>query len=309
VVGAVGEGLLEIGLDPSLPDDRLRRGFGGDAANAAVMAARLGARTRLLSRVGDDAAGRMLMDFWARAGLDLTWVETDDQAATGLYVNERDALGEHRFSYHRRGSAASRLQARAAEPAFLNGLAALHYTGISLAVSDSAAEAAEVAAERARAAGALLSFTVNFRERLAPDRERLVAAARGADLLFLSVHDAQALLGAERIEDVARALAPAPPEIVMTFGPEPARLLTAGGQHAVTPPRVQVVDTAGAGDAVAGAYLALRLAGASPPAALAHGVVAASLSCRGEGCARSYPGAPEVRAALSAGESEPAVPA
>jgi 2-dehydro-3-deoxygluconokinase len=113
VVGAVGEGLLEIGLDPSLADDRLRRGFGGDAANAAVMAARLGARVRLLSRVGDDAAGRMLTHFWAGAGLDLTSVAVDRAAPTGLYVNERTADGGHRFSYHRRGSAASLLGPRA----------------------------------------------------------------------------------------------------------------------------------------------------------------------------------------------------
>ena len=42
-IGTLGEGLLEVGLDPQLPDDRLGRGFGGDAANVAVMAARMGA--------------------------------------------------------------------------------------------------------------------------------------------------------------------------------------------------------------------------------------------------------------------------
>src|ERR1700754_3251406 len=102
VVGTLGEGLLEIGLDPSLADDCLGRGFGGDAANVAVMAARLGAVARLLTRVGDDAAapGRMLMEFWAAAGLDLSCVGVDKAAATGLYVNERDEHGAHRFSYH-----------------------------------------------------------------------------------------------------------------------------------------------------------------------------------------------------------------
>ena len=153
LVGTLGEGLLEVGLDPSLADDCLGRGFGGDAANTAVMVARIGGRARLLTRVGDDAAGRMLMEFWASAGVDLELVGVDGTAPTGLYVNERNALGEHRFSYHRTGSAASLLGPRHAARRFLRGLDVLHLTGITLSISSSAADAAEVAAERARAAG------------------------------------------------------------------------------------------------------------------------------------------------------------
>src|SRR5690242_12876665 len=95
VVGTLGEGLLEVGLEPGLADDSLGRGFGGDAANVAVMAARLGARARLLTRVGDDAAGRMLLEFWAAAGVELDLVGIDPAAPTGLYVNERDESGAH----------------------------------------------------------------------------------------------------------------------------------------------------------------------------------------------------------------------
>jgi 2-dehydro-3-deoxygluconokinase len=60
---------------------------------------------------------------------------------------------------------------------------------------------------------------------------------------------------------------------------------------------VDVVDSAGAGDALAGAYLASRLAGAPPEVALDVGAVAAGLSCRARGCARSYPDRPELEAA------------
>jgi 2-dehydro-3-deoxygluconokinase len=289
VVGAVGEGLLEVGLDPSLADDCLGRGFGGDAANVAVMAARLGARARLLTRVGDDAAGRMLMGFWTAVGIDLSAVGVDPVAPTGLYVNERDELGAHRFSYHRTGSAASLLGRRHAARRFLRGLDVLHVTGISLSISPSAAEAAETAAERARAAGVAISFAVNYREQLNPDRARLTAFARAADILFLSVEDARGLLEVERIEDVARVLAPAPPEIVMTHGPGPATLLVGRELHTLAPPVVTVVDTAGAGDALSGAYLATRFGGADSRTALRRGVVAAALSCEGAGCARSYP--------------------
>jgi 2-dehydro-3-deoxygluconokinase len=305
VVGALGEGLLEVGLDPTLAGDALGRGFGGDAANVAVMAARAGATARLLTRVGDDAAGRMLLAFWRAEGLDLSAVGTDSAAPTGLYVNERDELGAHRFSYHRTGSAASLLAPRHATRRFLRGLDVLHVTGITLAISSSAAEAAELAAERARAAAVPVSFAVNFRAQLDPERERLLAFARTADIVFLSVEDARSLLEAERIDQVAAALANPGAEIVMTHGAGPATLLSGRELHTLGPPRVEAIDTAGAGDALAGAYLATRFSGATPRRALAHGVVAGALSCRGTGCARSYPSAREVTSALlSLGEAE-----
>jgi 2-dehydro-3-deoxygluconokinase len=298
-IGALGEGLLEVGVDPDLSAESLRRGFGGDAANAVVMAARMGADARLITRVGDDAAGRMLLEFWRAQGIDLFAVSVDASAPTGLYINERDESGGHRFSYHRTGSAASLIDARDARPEALAGLDVLHVTGVSLSISDTAAEAALVAARRARAAGTRISFVVNFRTQLKPDRERMAAFARTADIVFLSVEDARALLGVERIEDVAAALAH-PAELVMTHGPEPALLLAGAEQHLLVPPPVLAVDTAGAGDALAGAYLVARCVGVPPRRALAYGVAAGALSCRGSGCARSYPSAAEVTAALSA---------
>jgi len=305
VVGALGEGLLEVSLDPTLAEASLGRGFGGDAANVAVMAAKSGARARLLTRVGDDTAGRMLLEFWRGAGVDLSAVEVDADAPTGLYVNERDDLGAHRFSYHRTGSAASLLARRHVTGPFLRGLDVLHVTGITLAISTSASEAAELAAERARQAGVPVSFSVNYRAPLNPDRERLTAFARAADVVFLSVEDARALLSAERVEDVAAALAMPAAEIVMTHGSGPATVLYGQELHTLVPPPVEAIDAAGAGDALAGAYLAARFSGAEPRRALAYGVVAGALSCRGTGCARSYPSAGEVTTALlSLGEAE-----
>ncbi|WP_285693032.1 sugar kinase [Actinomadura sp. NBRC 104412] len=276
-----------------LPPDYLGRGFGGDVANVAVMAARMGATARLLTRVGEDAPGRLLMDFWRRARVDVDRVTVDASAPTGVYVNAVRA-GEHRFHYYRSNSAASLLGEEDVDGGLLEGADALHTSGISLAISGSSARAAERAADLARERGVTVTFCVNHRPSLRPDPERGLRFARAADIVVLSGEDARALLGTGEPDRVRDALGDGPREIVLTDGAAGALVLTDGAEHRVASPPVRVVDTAGAGDALTGTYLARRLAGARPAEALETAVIAAALSCRYPGCARSYPTADEV---------------
>ena len=295
-LGAVGEGLFEIGLDQG-SEGPLRRGYGGDVANVCVMAARAGMRTRLATRVGDDALGRALVAFWSSEGVDVAQVRVNPDAPTGIYVNERSAGGSHRFDYHRRGSAGSRLAPEDAGCALVDGLAVLHASGISLAVCGAATAAA---LEGARAAGASISFAVNHRPALGGDPEQVLAAARAADVVFVSDEEAELLLGTADAQGVRDALGATPREVVVTAGANGAAVATGGEVHDVPAPAVEAVDAAGAGDALAGAYLAARSRGDEPEVALRRGVAAAALSCRAFGCARSYPSAREVDALVAA---------
>lgn len=307
-VGTLGEGLLEVGVHPELSDELLARGYGGDAANAAVMAARMGAEARLLSRVGGDAAGRLLLEFWERSGVDVRGVDIDPEGVTGIYINEVDGDGQHAFSYHRAGTAASRMAVGAFDDHGLRGLDVLHVTGIGLSISDAAATTSEQAVAAARADGAAISFGANFRPQLNPDRARLVAAARSADLVFLSVEDARFLLGTDDPSAIVAALGPSVAEVILTQGAEPAWLFAGGEILRVAPPAITLADAAGAGDALAGAYLSRRFAGGGPLESLTTGVAAGALSCRDGGCARTYPSATEVTAAVAAlGAGRPVV--
>lgn len=286
-LGVVGEGLVELGLE-SPPDPAVTLGFGGDVANTAVMASRLGAAVRIAGRVGDDALGRRLLTFWNGQGIDIRHVVVDPGGPTGIYVNERGAEGPGRFDYHRAESAGSRLAPGDLGDGFFVGLGIVHVSGITLAVSETSAAAALDAVERARAAGARVSLAVNHRPSLGGDREPLVALAHRADVVFASDEEAAAVFGAGSPTDLARVLADVA-EIVVTKGAEGAVLHHAGVTTAQRALPVEVVDAAGAGDALAGAYLAGRLAGDEPLRALRTGVAAAGLSCRGRGCALSYP--------------------
>lgn len=298
MIGTIGEGLFELGIEEGSPEAAPRAGYGGDAANTAVMAARLGG-ARLCGRIGDDALGRRLLEFWRSSGVDTSAVSVD-VAPTGIYVNERLAAGGCRFHYHRRGSAGSRLSSDDVTAWFLDGLDALHFTGVTLAISTSAAAAARLAARLARERGALVSFAVNHRPALHGDAHEVAACARAADVVFVSLEEAELVFGAEGPAEVARALMSGPAEIVVTLGDGGAVAFVNGSELRASAPPVEVVDATGAGDALAGAYLAERVAGASAERALARAVTAATLSCRSFGAARSYPHASELGATIRA---------
>ena len=85
------------------------QGFGGDTSNMIIAAARSGARTAYVTRLGDDEFGRMFLALWKVEGVDTRGVAIDPQAHTGVYFVRHGAQG-HVFSYLRAGSAASRMR-------------------------------------------------------------------------------------------------------------------------------------------------------------------------------------------------------
>ena len=92
------------------------------------------------------------------------------------------------------------------------------------------------------------------------------------------------------------ALGHGPSELVVTLGADGAAIAAGSEVLTIRAPAVDAVDAAGAGDALAGAYLAARIRGLDPEPALRRGVAAAALSCRAFGCALSYPDGAEIEA-------------
>lgn len=305
-IGAIGEGLIE--LAPS--GDGLALGFGGDVANVGVMAARLSAPVRLVGRVGADALGDRLLAFWRSVDIDVAHVVRDDRAATGLYVNEPAEDGGHRFTYWRRGSAGSRLAPEDLAPAFFDALGYLVISGVTLAISPSSERAGRHAARRAWMAGAKVACVLNYRPALGGNAARLADLAATSDVVIGSTEDAEAVFGVSDVSALSERLTARPREIVLTDGAAPAVLRWSGGTVRQPVPEMAIRNAAGAGDALAGAYLAARLRGHAPPAALAWGVAASALSVEREGCAISYPTLDETAAVVSRlPPAEEAVPA
>jgi 2-dehydro-3-deoxygluconokinase len=292
-IAAIGEGLVELEWDED--GERLSVAAGGDAANIVVMASRLGARTRFAGRVGHDPLGAWLVSFWEQQGIDVAQVVTDSEAVTGLYLNTDSEDGGHRFSYWRIASAGSRLSPGDLGDCLFDDLGMLVVTGVTIAVSSTSSAAALDAVGRARAAGARIVCVLNHRPALGGDLDALATLASGADLVIGSVEDARAVFDDGDPVSLARNALPVP-ELVLTAAGEPVVAVIDGRAIEQAVPSMPVVNAGGAGDAFAGAYLARRLSGSSPPESLAWGVAASARTVTRRGCASAYPSLAEVAA-------------
>jgi 2-dehydro-3-deoxygluconokinase len=206
---ALGEAMVEFNQRPHEQADDAplyQQGFGGDTSNAAIAAARAGARVAYLTRLGTDRWGDRLMDLWQRENVNTTTVLRDTQAPTGMYFVSHDAQGHH-FSYARAGSAASRMQSQDMTH-WQDAIAHsqwLHLSGISLAISATACDTAFAAMAHARSVGTRVALDSNLRLSLWP-LARAQACIRHAvslcDLFLPSLEDMTALTGLTQAADI-----------------------------------------------------------------------------------------------------------
>ncbi len=261
--------------------ERFRVDAGGAESNVAAHVAALGHRAEWFSRLGTDALGDRVLAQLSRRGLDTSRVIRDGGHRTGLYVKDPG----HGVSYYRAGSAASHLSPADAEGLALEGVDIVHLSGITAAISSSAAEFLDRVIDRAHDEGVLVSFDVNHRMALwsidtaAP---ALAALALRADLLFTGRDEAETLWGAGRDDDIRELFADVP-EVVVKDGDVGATAYL--GDRRIFEPalRVDVVEAVGAGDAFAGGYLAARLSDENADERLRAGHRRAALTLRTTG--------------------------
>jgi 2-dehydro-3-deoxygluconokinase len=296
---SIGEPLYELNRQP---DGRYLPGFGGDTLNVCIAATRLGARCAYVSRLGADIFGDDIRALMIREGVDDAAVTTDPQAPTGLYFVTHGQTG-HVFTYRRAGSAASLMSARDIPEEKIASARFVHASGISQAISASAAEAVATAFRMARASSAQVSYDTNFRPRLwAPEqaRARVEEAAAMAHILKTSQDDALALFGLSEPAAIAdHCLALGAGAVLVTLGAEGLLLATAAVRRAIPGHRVAAVDATGAGDAFTGAFLAELARGRTLAEAAGFANAAAALSTRGFGAIAPLPRRPEVERALA----------
>jgi 2-dehydro-3-deoxygluconokinase len=282
----------------------------GAESNVGIGLARLGHRVRWIGRVGDDELGALVLRTLRAENVDVSGAVVDGSRPTGLIVFEQRLSDVTRVLYYRSGSAGSALEtgdlgaaldlASTGQPGSgatagggleqRSAPAVLHLTGITPALSATAAQATRGCAQRAREAGAIVSFDVNYRARLWPAaaaRDALRPLAVAASLIFASEPEL-ALVAADPDSGEAAAadelLERGAQAVVVKRGAQGATAYTAGGARSVPARKVRAVDVIGAGDAFVSGYLSGLLDGLGEDGRLERGaqVSGFAVACSGD---------------------------
>jgi ribokinase len=268
---------------------------GGKGANQAVAAAKLGAETILIGRIGTDAFGAELKAFLAAEGVDLSSVRESAGAHTGTAVI----------------TIAKADNTIVVVPGANGMVSAEDVRAVQLAKGDVAVSQLEIPLpaiatffERARAAGATTILNPAPAQQMSAELLGLV------DILVLNETELGLLSGktigeSDKIEcfvDAATSLRVNERQtICVTLGKRGVVALAGGEALMVRGRAVTAVDTTGAGDCFVGALAAQLAQGAALRDALRYANVAASISVQRMGAAPSMPTADEVAKTLSPG--------
>ncbi len=252
----------------------VRASPGGVARNVAENLARLGRNVRLVSRVGDDEAGRFVLAQARAAGIDASGVGIVSDAATAGYTALLDPAGGLVVAF--------------ADMAIYDG-----FDGAWAAEAAGNADRWFVDANLPAAALSGLAARKPVDTYLAADAvsvakaERLRDVLPALDLLFVNLDEARALTGLNDPEAAAaRIRSDGAGAAVVTLGAEGALVASKDGTATLASYKAVAGDVTGAGDALIAATLDALADGRSLVPAVRRGIAAASLTIAHGGAVR-----------------------
>lgn len=258
MIYVVGEALVEFrsGVPPVVA-------LSGDALNVSVRLAAKGLSVELVTALGSDPLAQWIQAVAERHGIRMNALTVADQ--TGIYVISHDSSGDRGFHYWRDQSPMRSLEPSLAERVNLDPNDILVVSGITLALSDSAAEFVQALCSNAHAVGARVVFDPNVRMSLWASRGGIAEARyaceeiiRLSDLILPSEEDVRLLWGDEPLWDVLSTF-PDSVSCIVKCGAAGARVMRDadhGPLGRVRAPRVDAIDPTGAGDAFTAAVVA-----------------------------------------------------
>ena len=267
-VVAIGELLIDFA--PVSTDDAgyptLKAQPGGAPGNFLAALQKYGCTTALMSKVGEDAFGNLLVNTLDTLGISTKGIVKDPSVFTTLAFVTLDATGNREFSFARKPGADTRLRVEELDTALLDSCKVLHFGTLSL-TGEPARSATKAAVAYAKEHGKLISFDPNLRKPLWPNdevaKEQIEWSLHQADIVKISDEEIEFLWGISPEEGAQKLLREYGVRLVYaTLGPKGCHFANAQGYGKVASPTgIHVVDTTGAGDIFGGSAMSqfLRL--------------------------------------------------
>jgi len=253
---------------------------GGGASNFAVACSRLGMPTGFIGCVGDDYFGKLLLENFRKKNVDISRVKIVENRNTGFVVAISDEEGKY-FMIASRG-ANLELKPEDLDEKYIGGAKLVH--GSSLR-----AEIAESLGVKARKLGVFSSIDVGA-ELAHLDREKVVKILESYDFVFLNRTSYKLIFDVDPVKETLLKHFPEGSRvIIVTLGEEGA--LICDGKKVIHIPamKVKVVNTVGAGDAFAAAFLVYFLETEDLKVAAKYAVAAAAIKVQKAGGQEGLP--------------------
>lgn len=266
---------------------------GGKGANQALAARRAGADVAIAGAVGTDPFAAAALSGLVAVGVDVAQVRRD-AAPTGVALIHVEASGQNAITVIPGANAS--VQAAGVPDA------ALHSGTVLVLQLEVPFDAVCAIASRARECGARVVLNA------APAQALPASLLANVDVLVVNAIEAATLAAGLGLPDAPEGFASALHRrrgcaVIVTLGPGGVIAAVDGSLWTAPAPRVDVVDTTGAGDAFVGALAAALDRRAAWARAIVEGVAAGSLACTVAGAQPALPMAAAIAPLADAAES------
>jgi fructokinase len=242
---------------------------GGAPANVAAAIAALGGRVDMAAKVGKDPFGQHLIDLMSEMGVNTKWVIQDPNAFTTFAFVSLMEDGERDFYFNR--GADGQLSMTDLAGLNLKEYDIVHFGSATGFLPGPLQSTYIDLLNKAKEAGALISFDPNYRHLLFPNNtESFITQSwhyiQACDFFKLSDEEALLITGFDTVDAAAGALrAKTSAVFAITLGKEGTLLSTSNGSEIISSIPITAIDATGAGDAFVGAVL-YQLLGTTPNA-------------------------------------------
>jgi sugar/nucleoside kinase (ribokinase family) len=260
--------------------DRMELHIGGCAANTGIGLARLGIKTGIIGKVGQDGFGDFLIEKFRKEGLAVDGIKRDKLANTSVTMVMVDEEGERTFIHYVGANATLREEEIGLD--LFSGAKILHLAGFYLMPGFDGEPASRIL-KKAKDKGLTTSLDTCWDSK-GRWLKLLWPCLEVTDIFLPSIDEAREITGEKEPEKITGFFLKAGVKIVgLKMGEKGSLVASARESFWLKPYPVEVVDATGAGDAFVAGFLAGMVQGLGLKEAgkLANATGAAAVSAMG----------------------------